>query len=61
MGGYASAPGGIAAWLSRVPLVLHEQNAVAGLSNRILAKLASSVLSAFPGAFGSIISLSGGR
>jgi len=51
MGGYASAPGGFAAWLLGKPLVLHEQNAVAGLSNRFLAHLASRVLSAFPGAF----------
>lgn len=51
MGGYASAPGGFAAWLLGKPLVLHEQNAVAGLSNRCLAKIASKVLSAFPGAF----------
>lgn len=51
MGGYASAPGGLAAWLKRIPLVLHEQNAVAGMSNRYLANLASRVLSAFPGAF----------
>ncbi len=52
MGGYASAPGGFAAWLLRKPLVLHEQNAVAGLSNKFLSHLASSVLCAFPGAFG---------
>ncbi|WP_448565668.1 undecaprenyldiphospho-muramoylpentapeptide beta-N-acetylglucosaminyltransferase [Thalassotalea ganghwensis] len=51
MGGYASAPGGFAAWLMSKPLVLHEQNAVAGMSNRFLARLASQVLSAFPGAF----------
>jgi len=51
MGGYASAPGGVAAWLLRKPLVLHEQNAVAGMSNRYLANIASKVLSAFPGAF----------
>lgn len=51
LGGYASAPGGVAAWLLRKPLVLHEQNAVAGMSNRFLAHLASKVLSAFPGAF----------
>lgn len=51
MGGYASAPGGVAAWLKRVPLVLHEQNAVAGMSNRYLAKIATKVLSAFPNAF----------
>jgi len=53
MGGYASAPGGVAAWLLRKPLVLHEQNAVAGMSNRFLATFASKVLSAFPKAFAS--------
>lgn len=51
MGGYASAPGGFASWLLSKPLVLHEQNAVAGMSNRYLSKLASKVLCAFPGAF----------
>jgi UDP-N-acetylglucosamine--N-acetylmuramyl-(pentapeptide) pyrophosphoryl-undecaprenol N-acetylglucosamine transferase len=51
MGGYASAPGGFAAWLMRIPLVLHEQNAVAGMTNRYLAKIATKVLSAFPNAF----------
>jgi UDP-N-acetylglucosamine--N-acetylmuramyl-(pentapeptide) pyrophosphoryl-undecaprenol N-acetylglucosamine transferase len=51
MGGYASAPGGFAAWLMRIPLVLHEQNAVAGMTNRYLAKIATTVLSAFPDAF----------
>ena len=55
MGGYASAPGGVAAWIMRKPLVLHEQNAVAGMSNRFLSKLATRVLSAFPGAFDSSI------
>lgn len=51
MGGYASAPGGFAAWLLSKPLVLHEQNAVAGLTNRFLSKIATKVLSAFPHAF----------
>ena len=51
MGGYASAPGGVAAWLLRIPLVLHEQNAVAGMSNRFLSHFATRTLSAFPGAF----------
>nr|WP_086938448.1 undecaprenyldiphospho-muramoylpentapeptide beta-N-acetylglucosaminyltransferase [Thaumasiovibrio occultus] len=51
MGGYVSGPGGIAAWLSGIPVVLHEQNAVAGLTNRWLSKVASAVLQAFPGAF----------
>ncbi|WKE66085.1 undecaprenyldiphospho-muramoylpentapeptide beta-N-acetylglucosaminyltransferase [Gallaecimonas kandeliae] len=51
MGGFASGPGGIAARLRGIPLVLHEQNAVAGVTNRYLAKVASKVLQAFPGAF----------
>ncbi|WP_314158208.1 UDP-N-acetylglucosamine--N-acetylmuramyl-(pentapeptide) pyrophosphoryl-undecaprenol N-acetylglucosamine transferase, partial [Actinomyces oris] len=51
-GGFVTVPGGVAAKLCGVPLVIHEQNAVAGLSNRILAKLASRVLYAFPKAFG---------
>lgn len=51
MGGYVSGPGGVAAWLSGIPVVLHEQNAVAGLTNKWLAKIASRVLQAFPGAF----------
>ena len=48
MGGFASGPGGLAAWLLRVPMVIHEQNAVAGMTNRWLAKLANSTLTAFP-------------
>lgn len=51
MGGYVSGPGGIAAYLSGIPIVLHEQNAVAGLTNKWLAKIATHVLQAFPGAF----------
>jgi UDP-N-acetylglucosamine--N-acetylmuramyl-(pentapeptide) pyrophosphoryl-undecaprenol N-acetylglucosamine transferase len=51
-GGYVSGPGGIAAWLLRVPLLIHEQNAIAGLTNRWLARLATQVLEAFPGSFG---------
>ena len=50
-GGYVSGPGGIAAWLLRVPLLIHEQNAIAGLTNRWLARLATQVLEAFPGSF----------
>lgn len=50
-GGYASGPGGVAAWLSGVPLIIHEQNAVAGTTNRLLARLAKQVLVAFPQAF----------
>ncbi len=52
MGGFATGPGGFAAWLLRRPLVIHEQNAIAGYTNRILAKFASVVLEAFPGSFG---------
>jgi len=51
MGGYAAGPGGLAAWLLRTPLVIHEQNAIAGLTNRLLARLAREVLQAFPGTF----------
>jgi UDP-N-acetylglucosamine--N-acetylmuramyl-(pentapeptide) pyrophosphoryl-undecaprenol N-acetylglucosamine transferase len=53
MGGFVSGPGGVAAWLTRRPLVIHEQNAVAGLTNRLLARLARVVLQAFPGSFNS--------
>ena len=51
MGGFASGPGGVAAWLLRIPLLIHEQNAVAGLTNRLLTPLAVAVLVAFPAAF----------
>lgn len=50
-GGFASGPGGLAAYLLRKPLVIHEQNAVAGTTNRLLARMASRVLSAFPQVF----------
>ncbi len=53
MGGFASGPGGVAAWLLGRPLIIHEQNSVAGLTNRLLAGLAREVLVAFPGAFSS--------
>ncbi len=56
MGGFASGPGGVAAWLTRRPLVIHEQNAAAGMTNRLLARLARVVLQAFPGSFNSRIS-----
>ncbi len=49
MGGFAAGPGGIAARLRGIPLLIHEQNAVAGLTNRVLARLATTVLEAFPG------------
>ena len=50
MGGFVSAPGGLAAWLARVPLLIHEQNTVAGYANRLLARFARRILLAFPGA-----------
>jgi UDP-N-acetylglucosamine--N-acetylmuramyl-(pentapeptide) pyrophosphoryl-undecaprenol N-acetylglucosamine transferase len=52
LGGFVTGPGGVAAWLARAPLIIHEQNAVAGFTNRCLAHLAREVLAAFPGSFG---------
>lgn len=51
MGGYVAGPAGVAAWLLRKPLLIHEQNAVAGTTNRMLAPLAARVVGGFPGAF----------
>lgn len=51
MGGYVSGPGGLAAWSCGIPVVLHEQNGIAGLTNKWLAKIATKVMQAFPGAF----------
>lgn len=51
MGGFAAFPGGIMAWLLRKPLVIHEQNSVAGLTNKTLAHVAKRLLVAFPSAF----------
>ncbi len=47
MGGYVAGPGGLAAWLLRIPLVVHEQNSIAGLTNRTLAHRARRVLAGF--------------
>lgn len=52
MGGFAAGPGGLVARLRGCPLVIHEQNAVAGLTNRVLARLAHRVLEAIPNTFG---------
>lgn len=49
MGGYVTFPGGMMAALTGRPLVVHEQNSVAGLANRVLAGVADRVLSGFPG------------
>ena len=51
MGGYVSLPGGIAARLLGIPLFIHEQNSIAGLSNKILSHLACKVFYAFPHTF----------
>ena len=51
MGGYGAGPGGLTARLFGIPLVIHEQNAVPGLTNRILARFATRILEAFPASF----------
>jgi UDP-N-acetylglucosamine--N-acetylmuramyl-(pentapeptide) pyrophosphoryl-undecaprenol N-acetylglucosamine transferase len=51
MGGFVTGPAGIAAWLLRIPVIVHEQNAIAGLTNRWLARIATQVLEAFPETF----------
>jgi UDP-N-acetylglucosamine--N-acetylmuramyl-(pentapeptide) pyrophosphoryl-undecaprenol N-acetylglucosamine transferase len=48
MGGYITVPGGLMAVLLRRPLVVHEQNAIAGMSNKLLARYAKRVMSGFP-------------
>lgn len=50
MGGYVAFPGGLMASLFARPLALHEQNAIAGLANRVLSRLADKVMAAFPDA-----------
>lgn len=51
MGGYVSGPGGLAAWMRKVPLIIHEQNRQIGLANRFLSILAKKVLQGFPGVY----------
>jgi UDP-N-acetylglucosamine--N-acetylmuramyl-(pentapeptide) pyrophosphoryl-undecaprenol N-acetylglucosamine transferase len=51
MGGFAAGPGGIAAWLARRPLIVHEQNRVPGYTNRVLSLFAKKILSGFSDAF----------
>lgn len=51
LGGFAAGPGGLAAWLLRRPLLVHEQNRVPGVTNRVLARLARRVLCGFEDAF----------
>jgi UDP-N-acetylglucosamine--N-acetylmuramyl-(pentapeptide) pyrophosphoryl-undecaprenol N-acetylglucosamine transferase len=50
LGGYITVPGGLSAWMLGVPLILHEQNSIAGMANRWLARLARKTFSAFPDA-----------
>lgn len=57
MGGFAAGPGGLVAWLQRRPLVIHEQNAVAGYTNRLLSRFARRVLQAFPDTFPSSLAV----
>lgn len=47
-GGFASGPGGVAARLSGIPLIVHEQNAIPGLTNKLLSRIATRTLAAFP-------------
>ena len=51
MGGFVAGPGGLVAWLLRRPLLIHEANALAGMTNRFLARLATTVMTGFPGTF----------
>ena len=53
MGGYVAGPAGVAAWLKGIPLVIHEQNAIPGLTNRLLANISQVVFSGFPNALDS--------
>jgi UDP-N-acetylglucosamine--N-acetylmuramyl-(pentapeptide) pyrophosphoryl-undecaprenol N-acetylglucosamine transferase len=59
MGGFAAFPGGLVAWMTGRPLVIHEQNSIAGLTNRALSRIARKVLAAFPSAFGDRATLVG--
>jgi len=53
LGGFVTGPGGVGAWLLRIPLVIHEQNAIAGLTNKLLVPFSSVVLQGFPKTFAS--------
>ncbi len=59
MGGFAAFPGGIMAKLLGKPLLIHEQNSIAGLTNKVLSRVANLVMAAFPSAFGEKASLVG--
>jgi UDP-N-acetylglucosamine--N-acetylmuramyl-(pentapeptide) pyrophosphoryl-undecaprenol N-acetylglucosamine transferase len=51
MGGYPSVPGGLAAWRMKIPLAIHQSDAIAGAANRLLARCANRILSGFAGTF----------
>ncbi len=51
LGGFASGPGGVAAWMLRRPLYIHEQNAIPGMTNRWLSRFSRCAMEAFPGSF----------
>lgn len=57
MGGFVAGPGGVAARLLGIPLAIHEQNAVAGTTNKLLSKLSSVRLQAFDGALSNAVSV----
>jgi UDP-N-acetylglucosamine--N-acetylmuramyl-(pentapeptide) pyrophosphoryl-undecaprenol N-acetylglucosamine transferase len=48
MGGYVAGPGGLAAKLCGIPLIIHEQNSIAGMTNKFLSKFATKIFTAFP-------------
>jgi UDP-N-acetylglucosamine--N-acetylmuramyl-(pentapeptide) pyrophosphoryl-undecaprenol N-acetylglucosamine transferase len=50
MGGFVAGPGGLMAWLLRIPLIIHEQNSVTGLTNKLLCRIAVKAYFAFPAA-----------
>lgn len=50
-GGYVAAPGGIAAWTKGIPVLVHEQNRIPGLTNRLLTHISKKILQGFPGTF----------
>ncbi len=54
MGGFVAGPGGLVAALMGIPVVIHEQNAIPGLTNKLLSKVSKKVLEGFPGTFAGI-------
>ncbi|HYF97997.1 MAG TPA: undecaprenyldiphospho-muramoylpentapeptide beta-N-acetylglucosaminyltransferase, partial [Coxiellaceae bacterium] len=61
LGGFVSGPTGFAAWLSKIPLVIHEQNSIAGLTNRLLSRFAVLSFQAFPGALSDSVAVTVGN